>query len=71
MRGFLPERQTLARLLSAMDNAHLAEHCLRSLYSVEFNKHDHEGLFKSLFAELRDRFPEYSVIPDPLADSEP
>jgi superfamily II DNA or RNA helicase len=31
--------------LLVMDDAHLAEHCLNSLYSVEINKHDHEALF--------------------------
>ena len=54
--------------LLVMDDAHLAEHCLHSLYSVEISKHDHEALFKSLVTELRERFPEYSVLTDALAD---
>jgi hypothetical protein len=54
-----------------MDDAHLAEHCLNSLYSVEINKHDHEALFTSLLAELRERFPEYSIISDALAADVP
>ena len=57
--------------LLVMDDAHLAEHCEHSLYSVEINKHDHEALFKSLIAELRERFPEYSVMTDALAGDAP
>jgi hypothetical protein len=57
--------------LLVMDDAHLAEHCLHSLYSVEINKHDHEALFKSLVTELRERFPEYSVMSDALEDDVP
>jgi Type III restriction enzyme, res subunit len=57
--------------LLVMDDAHLAEHCLHSLYSVEINKYDHEGLFKSLLTELRERFPEYAVVADALADDVP
>src|SRR5712692_9248748 len=54
-----------------MDDAHLAEHCLHSLYSVEINKHDHEALFMSLVTELQERFPEYSVMTDALEDDVP
>jgi hypothetical protein len=57
--------------LLVMDDAHFAEHCLHSLYSVEIDKHHHEALFKSLVAELRDRFSEYSVMTDALADDVP
>ena len=57
--------------LLVMDDAHLAEHCLHSLYSVEIDKYRHEALFKSLLTELRERFPEYSVMTDALADDPP
>jgi len=39
-----------------MDDAHLAEHCLHSLYSVEIKRHDHENLFEALITELQARF---------------
>lgn len=54
-----------------MDDAHLAEHCLHSLYSVEINRNDHEKLFKELITELQARFPEYSVLTDALAGDAP
>ncbi len=57
--------------LLVMDDAHLAEHCLHSLYSVEISKHGHQALFESLVTELRERFPEYSVITDALEDDVP
>src|SRR5947209_4096809 len=54
--------------LLIMDDAHLAEHCLHSLYSLEIERNEHESLFKTLVTELQDRFPEYSVLADALAD---
>jgi hypothetical protein len=54
-----------------MDDAHLAEHCLHSLFSVEISKYDHEELFRSVATELRERFPEYSILTDALADDSP
>lgn len=57
--------------LLVMDDAHLAEHCLHSLYSVEIKRDEHEALFTSLVAELRERFPEYSVLSDALAADVP
>jgi hypothetical protein len=57
--------------LIVMDDAHLAEHCLHSLYSVEINRHDHETLFKALITELQARFPEYAVLSDALAGDVP
>ena len=57
--------------LLVMDDAHLAEHCLHSLYSVEIDKHQHAELFTSLMIELSARFPEYGVITDALADDTP
>ena len=53
-----------------MDDAHLAEHCLHSLFSVQISAHSHESLFKTLVSELRERFPEYTVLSDALAGSE-
>jgi hypothetical protein len=55
--------------LLVMDDAHLAEHCLHSLFSVEIDRHSHDTLFKDLAAELLERFPEYSVLTDALAGS--
>ena len=49
-----------------MDDAHLAEHCLHSLYSVEINRHAHDSLYETLVTELATRFPEYSVLQDAL-----
>ena len=57
--------------LLVMDDAHLAEHCLHSLYSVEIDKHRHSALFESLMTELGARYPEYGVITDALAQDTP
>lgn len=54
-----------------MDDAHLAEHCLHSLYSVEINRYAHQSLFETLVTELSTRFPEYSVLQDALDESAP
>ena len=54
--------------LIIMDDAHLAEHCLHSLYSIEIDKSRHESLFKTLVTELHERFSEYSVLADAMAD---
>src|SRR5208282_3932822 len=53
-----------------MDDAHLAEHCLHSLFSVQISAHLHESLFKTLVSEVRERFPEYTVLSDALAAGE-
>jgi superfamily II DNA or RNA helicase len=53
--------------LLIMDDAHLAEHCLHSLYSVEISQHAHPTLFKLLITELAARFPEYSILADAAA----
>ena len=52
--------------LLIMDDAHLAEHCLHSLYSVEITRFACAELFESLVSELHQRFPEYSVLADAL-----
>lgn len=57
--------------LLVMDDAHLAEHCLHSLYSVEINQHAHESLYETLVTELSVRFPEYSVLQDALDHNSP
>jgi hypothetical protein len=57
--------------LLVMDDAHLAEHCLHSLYSIEINKHSHSNLFNTLVTELQARFPEYSVLADAMAQDVP
>ena len=48
------------------DDAHLGEHCLHSLYSVEITRVAHPELFGALVLELHQRFPEYSVLADAL-----
>jgi len=55
--------------LLVMDDAHLAEHCLHSLWSVEIDRYEHDNLFKALIAELVNRFPEYTVLHDALDDN--
>lgn len=50
--------------LVVMDDAHLAEHCLHSLYSVMITRKNHKDLFQQLIAELYERFPEYAVLAD-------
>lgn len=52
--------------LLIMDDAHLAEHCLHSLFSVEINRHAHDSLYETLVTELSGQFPEYSVLQDAL-----
>ena len=52
--------------LLIMDDAHLAEHCLHSLYSVEITRLSYPELFEALVSELHQRFPEYSVLADAL-----
>src|ERR1700739_1138460 len=56
--------------LLVMDDAHLAEHCLHSLYSVEINKFSHPELFATLVTTLRDLFPEYAVLSDALSEED-
>mgnify|MGYP001581275579 CR=1 FL=1 len=55
--------------LLIMDDAHLAEHCLHTLYSVEISRYEHANLFKSLLEELVIHFPEYTVMQDALSES--
>ena len=55
--------------LIIMDDAHLAEHCLHSLWSVEIDRYKHKNLFKDLVTELMNRFPEYTVLYDAIDDN--
>jgi len=55
--------------LLVMDDAHLAEHCLHSLWSVEIDRHEHNNLFKALVTELVNLFPEYTILNDALDDN--
>jgi hypothetical protein len=54
--------------LIIMDDAHLAELCLHSLYSVEIDKFQHKNLFEELIRELQKRFPDYNVLADALLE---
>lgn len=56
--------------LVIMDDAHLAEHSLHSLYSVEIDKFSHQTLFHALAAELNRRFPEYRVLADAMNEED-
>ena len=53
--------------LVVMDDAHLAEHCLDSLYSVMISRKDHKDLFERLVRELHERFPDYAILADAVA----
>jgi Helicase C-terminal domain/Type III restriction enzyme, res subunit len=57
--------------LLIMDDAHLAEHCLHSLYSVEIDRFKHAPLFETLAGELANRFPHYAVLQDALDPDSP
>ena len=53
--------------LIVMDDAHLAEQCLDSLYSIVINRKDHEPLFEAIIQELYERFPGYTVLSEAVA----
>jgi len=57
--------------LLIMDDAHLAEHCLHSLYSVEITRRRHPDLFRAIAGELYSNFPEYAVLADALSEEAP
>ena len=57
--------------LVVMDDAHLAEHCLDSLYSVLISRKDHKDLFEQLVRELHEHFPDYAILADAVADDVP
>ncbi|MEU4321435.1 helicase C-terminal domain-containing protein [Nocardia fluminea] len=55
--------------LLIIDDAHLAESALDSLYSVEIDRYQHPGLFKSLVCDLAQAFPDYASLQDAMTDS--
>ncbi len=57
--------------LVVMDDAHLAEHCLDSLYSIIISRKDHKYLFEQLIRELHDRFPDYAILADAATANAP
>ena len=57
--------------LVVMDDAHLAEHCLDSLYSIMISRKDHKDLFERLVRELHECFPDYAILADAVADDVP
>jgi hypothetical protein len=54
--------------LLVMDDAHLAELCLHSLFSAEINRYSHPELFSTIVTTLRESFPDYNVFNDALAE---
>lgn len=54
--------------LLVIDDAHLAEGPLDSLYSVTIDRYAHPTLFASLVRELADRFPDYATFQDAIDD---
>lgn len=57
--------------LLVIDDAHLAEGALDSLYSVEIDRFAHPALFQALVSELAARFPDYATFQDVLDDRPP
>lgn len=54
--------------LLVIDDAHLAEGVLDSLYSVTIDRYAHPTLFESLVRELATRFPDYATFQDAVDD---
>lgn len=57
--------------LLIMDDAHLAEHSLQSLYSVLVSRSYHGDLFFALMERIQSRFPYYSVVTDAISGERP
>ena len=55
--------------LLVIDDAHLAEGALNSLYSVEVDRYDHPALFRSLVQDMAQAFPDYAALQDALTDA--
>jgi Helicase C-terminal domain len=55
--------------LLVVDDAHLAEAALDSLYSIEIDRFDHPALFGSLVADLAAAYPDYASLQDALTDA--
>ena len=54
--------------LLVIDDAHLAERALDSLYSAEIDRYDHPALFWSLVQDMAQAFPDYAALQDALTD---
>jgi Rad3-related DNA helicase len=54
--------------LLVIDDAHLAEGALDSLYSAEIDRYDHPALFRSLVQDMALAFPDYAALQDALTD---
>lgn len=54
--------------LLVMDDAHLAENALESLFSVGIDRYAHPALFARLMQELDARFGDYASVQDALDD---
>lgn len=54
--------------LLVVDDAHLAEGALDSLYSVAIDRVAHPVLFQTLMRELAERFPDYATFQDAVDD---
>ncbi len=57
--------------LLVIDDAHLAEGALDSLFSVEIDRYAHPELFQALVRDLAEVFPDYTVFQDVLTDAPP
>ena len=55
--------------LLVIDDAHLAEAALDSLYSMEIDRYAHPLLFDALVRELAQAFPDYATLQDALSDA--
>jgi Rad3-related DNA helicase len=55
--------------LLVIDDAHLAESALDSLFSVEIDRYAHQTLFDKLVRELAVAFPDYATFQDAVADA--
>ena len=55
--------------LLVIDDAHLAEAALDSLYSMEIDRYAHPVLFEALVRDLAQAFPDYATLQDALSDA--
>jgi hypothetical protein len=54
--------------LLVIDDAHLAEAALDSLFSVEVDRYAHPAMFDALVRALAEAFPDYATFQDAVAD---
>jgi hypothetical protein len=54
--------------LLVIDDAHLAEAALDSLFSLEIDRYAHPALFETLVRALAEAFPDYATFQDAVAD---